>query len=162
LKKSPTMERTVVILKPDAVQRGMIGRIVSRFEDKGFKIVAMKMMRLTRERAERFYEPHKGKHFYEPLVRFMTSGAIVALVLEGKNAVQVVRRMLGETFGAESPSGTIRGDFGLSNRFNLVHASDSLETADREMRILFDDADIVEYDLDSWNWIYDLTGDEPV
>ena len=156
------MERTCVLLKPDAVQRRLIGEIVGRFERKGLTIVALELMRLDRERCERFYQAHREQHFYEPLVKFMSGGAIVALCLEGKDAIDVVRRMLGSTFGPDAPAGTIRGDFGMSKRFNLVHGSDSPASAERELAIIFAGRDLVGSDPSDLGWIYDLTGPEPV
>ena len=136
------MERTLLILKPDAVQRGLIGRILARFEAKGLRLVALKMVRLDRAAAERLYAPHKGKDFFEPLVRFVTSGPSVLVCLEGKGAVDVVRKMLGATFGPDAEPGTVRGDFGVSNRFNLAHASDSPETAAKEIPLFFKPAEL--------------------
>ena len=154
------MERTLVMLKPDAVERGLIGQILARFEAKGFKIVAMKMAAMARDLAERHYAAHKGKDFYEPLIRFVTSGPTVFLVLEGKEAVAVVRKMIGATFGVDAEPGTIRGDFGLSNRFNLVHGSDSPESANREIHLFFRPEELVEWQPVLWNWTYDFsTGD---
>jgi len=156
------MERTLIILKPDAVQRRLLGRIVDRFESKGFKIVAMKMMRISDALARKHYAPHEGKDFYEPLVRFMTCAPVVVLLLEGQGAIVIARRMMGKTFGSEAEPGTIRGDFGLSNRFNLIHGSDSPEAAEREVTLFFSDNDIMDYDDASAEWVYDMTGPEPV
>ncbi|GAH73551.1 unnamed protein product, partial [marine sediment metagenome] len=117
------MERTLVFLKPDAVRRSLAGEIILRFERKGFSIVGLKMMQLSEEFVREHYAQHRGREFYEPLVRYVVSGPVVAMVLEGKNAVSVVRKMMGETFGSDSPPGTIRGDLALSNRFNLIHGS---------------------------------------
>ena len=156
------MERTLIILKPDAVQRRLLGRIVDRFESKGFKIVALKMMRISDALARTHYAPHEGKDFYVPLVRFMTCAPVVVLLLEGQGAVAIARRMMGRTFGSEAEPGTIRGDFGLSNRFNLIHGSDSPEAAERETALFFSEADIMDYDDASVEWVYDMTGPEPV
>jgi nucleoside-diphosphate kinase len=154
------LERTVVLLKPDAVQRGLVGRLVARFEEKGLKIVALKMARVSRALAERHYAAHQGKDFYEPLLRFVTSGPMVLAVLEGKGAVAVVRKMMGATFGANAEPGTLRGDFGLSNRFNLVHGSDSPEAAEREMALFFRPEELIDWQPAAWPWIYDFsTGD---
>ena len=155
-------ERTLVILKPDAVQRQLVGRIVQRFEAKGLKIVGMKMCRLTRELAEKQYAPHKGKYFYEPLLDFMTADPVVLMVLEGKNAVAVVRSLMGPTFGPDAPPGTIRGDFGLSNRYNLLHGTDLPETAEAEIALFFRSDELQEYDLVSFDWIYDTSTGEVV
>ena len=148
------MDRTLVVLKPDAVQRALLGRILTRFEQKGLKIVGLKMLRVSRERAERMYHVHREKDFYEPLVRFITSGPVVAAVVEGQDVVNVVRGMLGPTCGAEAPAGTIRGDFGMSTRSNLVHASDSAESAGQEMGLFFTPAELVDYELSLGLWVY--------
>jgi len=154
------LERTLVILKPDAVHRGLVGRILARFEAKGLKIVALKMIRIGRDLAERHYAPHKGKDFYEPLIRFMTSGPAVYLVLEGRGAVAVVRKMLGATFGPNAEPGTLRGDYGVSNRFNLVHGSDSPESAAHEIGLFFQPEELLDWTPAAWPWTYDFsTGD---
>ena len=156
------MERTLVMLKPDAVQRGFIGRILGRFEDKGLKIVAMKLAKVSPALAERHYAPHKGKDFYEPLIRFVTSGPMVFLVLEGKGAVAVVRKMMGATFGPNAEPGTIRGDFGMSNRFNLVHGSDSPEAAAHEITLFFRPDELIDWQPAAWPWTYDFSTGAPV
>lgn len=156
------MERTLVILKPDAVQRSLIGRILARFEAKGLRLVALKMVRLDRAAAERLYAPHKGKDFYDPLLRFVTSGPSVLVCLEGKGAVAAVRKMLGATFGPDAEPGTVRGDFGVSNRFNLAHASDSPETAEREITLFFKPGELLDWDPADWNWRYDFSTGECV
>ena len=138
------MERTLVLIKPDAVERRLVGRITSRFEEKGLLILGMKMLRMDRDLAGCFYKVHEGKPFYEPLVEFMTSGPIVAMVLEGKRAVEVVRQMLGATDAAAAAPGTIRGDWALSSRYNLVHASDSAESYRREFDVIFAEDDIID------------------
>ncbi len=130
-------ERTLIVIKPDGVRRGLVGRVVSRFEDKGFKIVDLKMIRLDQSLAEEFYSPHAEKSFFRELVSFVTSGPIVAAILEGEGAIEVVRRMIGSTKGAEAAPGTIRGDYTLFITENVVHASDSQESYLRESRILF-------------------------
>ncbi len=148
------MERTLILLKPDALQRGLVGRILSRFEEKGLKIAAMKLMRITDELAARHYAVHKDRPFYQGLVKFMTSGPVVALALEGIDAVAICRNMMGATFGSSAAPGTIRGDFGISRSFNLVHGSDSRETAITELELFFPDG-FEEYELDAYRWIYD-------
>jgi nucleoside-diphosphate kinase len=137
--------RTLVLLKPDAVQRGLIGDIVSRFEKKGLKIVAMKMMRMTKKKAENFYSVHKGKPFYNGLVDYITSGPIVAIGLEGNNAISVVRTMMGKTNPAEAKKGTIRAECGIDIGRNTVHGSDSIENAEKEILIVFDEKDFLDY-----------------
>jgi nucleoside-diphosphate kinase len=156
------LERTLVILKPDAVQRQLVGRIVAQFESKGLKIVALKLARLERELLERHYGAHAGKDFYEPLLDYMASGPVVLMVVAGKGAVAVVRSMMGPTFGPDAPAGTIRGDLAMSKRFNLVHGSDSPEAAEQEMRVFFRPEEIIEYDLDALRWTYDTSTGEVV
>ncbi|MCX5656225.1 MAG: nucleoside-diphosphate kinase [Planctomycetota bacterium] len=154
------MERTLVMLKPDAVQRGFVGQILARFEAKGLKIVALKMARMDRALAERHYAPHKGKDFYDPLIRFVTSGPLVFVVLEGKGAVAVVRKMMGATFGPAAEPGTIRGDLGMSNRFNLIHGSDAPDAAQREISLFFRPDEIIDWQPAAEPWVYDFsTGD---
>lgn len=133
-----SVERTLIVIKPDAVKRGLIGEILARFERKGFKIVRLKMLKMSRECAERFYDVHRGKHFFEPLVEFMTSTPVVAAVLEGPNAIEVVRLMIGPTDGRKAPPGTIRGDYALDIQENTIHASDSSERAAFEESVIFD------------------------
>jgi nucleoside-diphosphate kinase len=151
------MERTLVILKPDAVARQLVGRIVQRLEEKGLTLVGLKMMAIDRPLAEKHYSVHRGKPFYEPLLKFITSGPVVVLVAEGPGAVAMVRKMMGATFSAEAEPGTIRGDFGLSNRFNLVHGSDSPEAAEREMALFFRPEELLNYQPANWNWTEDRT-----
>lgn len=130
-------DRTFVLLKPDAVQRGLVGRIVQRFEDRGLKLVGMKMLRVSRSLAETYYEEHKGKGFFEPLMKYISSDPVVAMVLEGNDAVAIVRRMMGKTNSAEAEPGTIRGDFALTIGRNVIHGSDSQDTAKREIGLFF-------------------------
>ncbi|RLG71475.1 MAG: nucleoside-diphosphate kinase [Thermoprotei archaeon] len=137
------VQRTFVMIKPDGVRRRLVGEIIRRFESKGLKIVALKMVKLSREKAEELYAVHKGKHFFKDLIEFVTSGPVVAMVLEGDEAVSVVRTMIGPTDGRKAPPGTIRGDFALSVQENIIHAADSVETAIREMKIIFKDEDFV-------------------
>ena len=158
----PDMERTLVILKPDAVQRRLVGAIIGRFEAKGFKLVALKLARLEPELLERHYAAHKGKYFHEPLLRYMASSPVVLAVLEGKSAVSAVRAMMGPTFGPDAPPGTIRGDWALSNRFNLVHGSDSPEAARREIELFFRPDELVQYEHSGFSWTYDTSTGEPV
>jgi nucleoside-diphosphate kinase len=141
------LERTLVLIKPDGVRRGLIGEIISRFERKGLKIRALKMLWMNRKMAEEFYSVHKGKHFFEDLIKFITSGPVVAMVLEGDSAISVVRLMIGATDGRKAEPGTIRGDFSLSIQENLVHASDSPESFEREFRVVFREDEVVgDYD----------------
>ncbi len=133
------MERTLVLLKPDAVRRGLIGEIIGRFERKGLVIEAMELRTMDASLADQHYADHVEKAFYPPLKEFMTSGPLVALVLSGDNVIEVVRTMIGATDGRKAAAGTIRGDLSLSNRENLVHGSDSPESADREIKLWFPD-----------------------
>ncbi|MCZ6573220.1 MAG: nucleoside-diphosphate kinase [Planctomycetota bacterium] len=147
------MERTLVLVKPDGVQRGLIGRILSRFEDKGLKLVGLKTLTISPELAERHYAPHKGKPFYEGLVRYMTSAPVVAAVVEGPRAVDLTRSLMGATFGWQAEPGTIRGDFGLSSGFNLIHGSDSVESAAHEIELFFRPEELCAYERDLDRWI---------
>lgn len=131
------VQRTLVVIKPDAVARGLIGEILSRFEKKGFKIINLKMLRLTRDQAEGFYSPHRLKPFFKDLVEFITSGPVVAVILEGRNAIEAIRLMIGSTDASKAAPGSIRGDFSLGLTDNVIHASDSEESFKRESRIIF-------------------------
>ena len=133
------MERTLILLKPDTVERQLIGQVLCRFEQKGLRIIAMKMLQFTPQLAQRHYADHLDKQFYPDLEAYITSGLVVAAILEGPDAIAVVRRMIGPTNGLEAPSGTIRGDLSLSSQRNLVHASDSTEAARREIAIFFEE-----------------------
>lgn len=146
------MERTLILFKPDAVERRLCGRLLSRLEDKGLKIVGLKMLRVTPELSKQHYAEHVAKKFYPLLESFITCGPVVALVAEGPGAVAAVRAMLGDTNGRESAMGTIRGDFGLSRQMNLVHGSDSLAAAEREIGIYFRPEELIDYStgLDTW------------
>ncbi|MDG2424185.1 MAG: nucleoside-diphosphate kinase [Phycisphaerales bacterium] len=155
------METTLIILKPDAVQRGLVGRIISRFEEKGLQVVGARLMQISPELAACHYESHQGKPFYEGLVKFMTSSPVVVLALRGVGAIAICRKLMGATFGSNAEPGTIRGDFGVSNSFNLIHGSDSPEAAEKELGLFFKVEDILEWNRASEGWIYDLSGDEP-
>ena len=140
------MQKTLIILKPDAVKRGLVGKILTRFEEKGIKIVAMKMVQLNREILENHYAEHKGKPFYESLVSFMQSGPVVLAVLEGFNAIEVVRKMVGATNGREAEPGTIRGDYSMSQQNNLIHASADTSVAEREIKLFFKEDELLDYE----------------
>ena len=155
------MESTLIILKPDAVQRGLMGRIVARFEDKGLQIVGCKLMQISDELATRHYVDHAGKPFYAGLVRFMTSAPVLVMAIRGNGAIAICRNLMGATFGSKAAAGTIRGDFGVSNSFNLIHGSDSPEAAKRELALFFKQGEIVEYDRAADVWIYDYSGGKP-
>ncbi len=147
------MERTLVLLKPDTVQRRLVGRILGRFEERGLRIVALKMMSVSRELAERHYGEHREKPFFGELVSFITAGPIVALAIEGPRAVTTVRAMMGKTNPLESAPGTIRGDFGVAVTTNLVHGSDSLESAERELTLFFSPGEILTYETADAAWL---------
>lgn len=147
------MERTLVILKPDAVQRGLIGPIITRLEQRGLKIVAMKMIRMDEPLARRHYAVHEGKPFFEPLVAYITSAPVVLMVIEGEGVVQMVRQTVGATDPAKAAPGTIRGDLGLSIGRNLIHASDSPETGKEEVALFFDESEILSWERDTDRWI---------
>ena len=155
------MERTLIIFKPDAVQRGLCGEILSRFEKKGLQIAGMKFMKISRELAETHYAPHKGKPFYEGLVRFMTSSPVVVIALEGKSAIEICRKMMGATFGFKAEAGTIRGDYGVSSAFNLIHGSDSPESAQRELGLFFKSGELVDWTPTMQSWVYDMSKGSP-
>jgi len=138
------MQKTFSIIKPDAVKRNLIGKILQRFEDNGLQVVASKMIRLTREQAEGFYAEHKGREFYEPLVEYMTSAPIIVQVLEGEDAIAKNREIMGTTDPAKAAEGTIRKDFALSVRENSAHGSDSPESAAREIAYFFESSEICE------------------
>lgn len=147
------MQRTLVLAKPDAVQRGLIGEIIGRFERKGLKVAGLRLLSVSREMAEEHYAVHAGKHFYEGLVEFITSGPVAALALEGPDAIAVVRKMVGKTMPNEAEPGTIRGDLGVSGLRNLIHASDAPETAESELALWFGTDALVDYDREVDAWI---------
>lgn len=146
-------ERTLVLIKPDGVQRLLAGRILARYEERGLKLVGLKLIRVSRDLAERHYDVHRAKPFFGGLVDFITSGPLVAAVLEGPNAIAVVRAMNGATRPHEAAPGTIRGDFALETAQNLVHASDSAETAAGELALWFRDEELVDYDREVDRWV---------
>jgi nucleoside-diphosphate kinase len=149
----PASERTLVLVKPDGVQRQLIGRILSRYEDRGLKVVGLKLVHVDRELAERHYATHQGKPFFEGLVEFIVSAPLVAVVLEGPNAIAVVRAINGATRPHEAAPGTIRGDFALETAQNIVHASDGPESATIEIEIWFEPAELYDYDRDVDRWV---------
>ncbi|MCL5946220.1 MAG: nucleoside-diphosphate kinase [Planctomycetes bacterium] len=155
------MDRTLIILKPDCVQRGLIGTIITRFECKGLKIVGLKLSRITPRLAQEHYAVHQGKPFYDSLVRFVTSGPVVLMVLEGNNIVEVSRKMMGATFGFKADPGTIRGDLGVSSALNLIHGSDSPETAKVEIARFFNPDELLEFSRTMDSWTYDLSSGLP-
>jgi nucleoside-diphosphate kinase len=149
-------ERTFVMVKPDGVQRGLIGEVVSRFEDRGLKLVAGKFMRIDDELAREHYAEHVDKPFFDDLSSFITSGPVFAMVWEGQNAIAQVRTMMGETDPAESAPGTVRGDFGLDLGRNVIHGSDTEEgSAEREIGLFFDEAELHDYERIDETWLYE-------
>jgi nucleoside-diphosphate kinase len=149
------VERTLVIVKPDAVQRGLIGEIVVRLERRGLRIIAMKLMQMTEDLARRHYAPHKGKSFFEPLIEYITSSPVVVMVLEGTNAIAITRRTMGATNPLEANPGTIRADFGMETGRNLVHGSDGPDTSASEIALFFTDDEILPYERPVDPWIYE-------
>ena len=147
-------ERTFTLIKPDGVQRGFVGNIISRFEQKGLKVVAMKMLVVSEDLAKSYYSEHIGKPFFEPLIAYITSGPSVAMVLEGKDAVKVTRKMMGATNPKEADQGTIRGDLGLHVGRNIIHGSDSLSSAEREISLFFDKKEIIDFKKIDEEWLY--------
>ncbi len=149
------IERTFVMLKPDALSRALAGQIIARFERKGLKMTAAKLLKMDEELASRHYAEHVGKPFYPALVDFITSGPVLAMVWEGENAIKAVRKLVGKTDPHQADSGTIRGDFGAITRMNLVHASDSEESAEREISIFFDESDMIKWERACEDYIHD-------
>ena len=147
------MQRTLILLKPDCVQRRLMGQVLSRFENKGLNIIAMKMLQVTPELAAEHYAEHVEKPFYPSLEAFITGAPVVAMVIEGRDAIRVVREMLGATSGLEAAAGTIRGDMSSSRQMNLVHASDGPEAAEREINLYFEADQICEYDPTLTPWL---------
>ncbi len=147
------MERTLIIVKPEGVQRGLIGEVIARFEHKGLKVVGLKLMQIPRETAEKHYAEHVGKPFYEGLVAHITSSPVVVGVLEGPDAVSLARTMMGVTNPRQAAPGTIRGDYGLDIGFNIIHGSDGQEAAQREISIFFAPAELVSYDRAADRWV---------
>lgn len=136
------MEKTLILLKPDAVIKGVCGQIIERFEKRGFKIVALKMLQLTKEQAEVHYQEHKGKPFFQELVNFIISGPLIAMVISGENAIKASRNMMGSTNPIDALAGTIRGDFALNVRNNMIHGSDSLVSAEKEIKYFFTESEL--------------------
>lgn len=155
------METTLIILKPDAVQRGLMGKIITRFEEKGLQIVGAKLTRIKPETAAKHYEAHKERPFYAGLVKFMTSEPVLVLAVRGIGAIAIARKMMGATFGSKAEPGTIRGDFGVSNSFNLIHGSDSPEAAQKELSLFFAAGEVVEYTRAGDAWVYDASSGKP-
>jgi len=155
------METTLIIFKPDAVQRGLMGQILARFEAKGLQVVGCKLMQISQELAATHYAAHKERPFYAGLVKFMTSSPLLVLALRGNGAITIARNMMGATFGSKANPGTIRGDFGVSNSFNLIHGSDSPEAAERELGLFFKAGEVLDWSRAGDAWIYDMAGGKP-
>ena len=149
------MERTLILIKPDALQRGLAGEIISRMERRGLKIVGMKLMQLDDAFARRHYAEHEGKSFLETLISFITSGPLIAAALEGPNAIEVVRKQMGATDPQNADSGTIRGDLALFVQYNLIHGSGSPESAERELGLFFGDGELVSWERNIDPWVFD-------
>jgi nucleoside-diphosphate kinase len=149
------VERTLIIVKPDAVQRGLIGEIIRRFENRGLRIVGMKFIRISRELARRHYAVHEGKSFFPGLIDYITSAPVVVMALEGPQAVELARKTIGATRPVEAGAGTIRGDLGVEVGRNLVHGSDSVENAEKEVVLFFSPDEVVEWERDTDRWIFE-------
>ncbi len=149
------MERTLIIIKPDGLQRGLIGQIISRFERRGLRLAGLKLLQVSDELANTHYAVHQGKPFFEGLIRFITSGPVVVMALEGHNAIEVARNTMGATAPGKAAPGTIRADFGMDIGFNLVHGSDGPETAVQELALWFDESELVSYSRAIDAWIYE-------
>lgn len=148
------IQKTLIIFKPDCVQRRLVGQIIARFEAKGLRLAALRLLQVGRPLAEQHYAEHRERPFFEGLIGFITGGPVIVGVLEGPDAVAVVRRMLGKTNGAEAEPGTVRGDFSISKQNNLIHGSDSPESAAREIALWFQAGDLVSYEIVGESWVY--------
>ncbi len=148
------MDRTFVIIKPDGVQRGLVGEIIRRFENRGMKILGMKLIKISPEQAEEHYKEHKGQDFHEPLLKFMTSGPVVAMVIEGRDCVKQIRKLAGETDPKNSAPGTVRFDYAQLISRNIIHAAASDSSAEREIAIYFTPDEILDYPLDVHHWVF--------
>ncbi len=148
------MEKTFLMVKPDGVQRNLVGEIITRFEQKGFKLVGAKLMQISEDLAKEHYGEHKERPFFNDLVNFITSGPVFAMVWEGENVIKTARKMMGETNPADAAPGTIRGDYGLTIDKNVIHGSDAPESAEREINLFFDEAQLLTYTKQDYEWIY--------
>ena len=152
--RSRMTERTLIIIKPDGIQRHLAGEIMGRFERKGFKLVAAKFMQVCEEPARQLYAVHKDKAFFEGLVKYLSSAPVLVMVWEAEGVVDMVRKMMGATFGYDAEAGTIRGDFGCSRGYNLIHGSDSVKSAEQEIKLFFKPDEIIDYELTDASWLY--------
>ena len=147
------MEQTLIIFKPDAVQRGLAGEIIARFEKRGIKVAGLKMIRMDKELAEKHYAEHKGKEFFPGLIKYITSSPVIVGVLQADNVIWIVRTMTGATNPIDANPGTIRGDHALHTSMNIIHASDSLKSAEREISLFFDESEILDYERVDAGWV---------
>jgi nucleoside-diphosphate kinase len=148
------LDKTLIIIKPDGVQRHLTGEIISRFEKKGFKLSAAKFMQIPEQTTRKHYEVHKDKPFYEGLVKYLASAPVMVMVWQGEGIIPMARKMMGATFGFDAEPGTIRGDFSCSKGYNLIHGSDSAESAEKEINLFFDESEIIDYRLADEQWLY--------
>lgn len=146
-------ERTLIIIKPDGVQRLLVGEIIGRFEKKGLKIVAAKLFQISKELAEEHYQMHRDKPFFRRAVDYVSSAPVLLMVLEGERVIEISRRMMGATFGYDAEPGTVRGDFGVSKTYNLIHGSDSPQAAQHEIKLYFKPEEIINYELNNAKWL---------
>lgn len=152
----PTLQQSIVLIKPDALQRGLVGKIISRFEQKGLKLLALKMMKLDDALLDEWYGHHKDKPFFRDLKRFMQASPVIAMLWEGLECVATVRKICGVTKGYEAESGSIRGDFAMSGQHNIIHASDNPENAAKEQNLIFKPREIFDYDKGEYLWVYSI------
>ena len=152
--ESRMAERTLIIIKPDAIQRHLAGDIIGRFEKKGLKLVAAKFMQISEDLARQLYAVHRGKSFYEGLVNYLSSAPTLVMVWQAQGVIDIARKMIGATFGYDAQPGTIRGDFSCSKGYNLIHGSDSPESAEREIKLFFTPEEIIDYKLANAAWLY--------
>lgn len=147
-------ERTLIIIKPDGIQRHLAGEIIARFEKKGFKLVAAKFMKISEDLARRLYDIHKDKPFFEGVVKYLSSAPSLVMVWQADGVIDMTRKMMGATFGYDAQPGTIRGDFSCSRGYNLIHGSDSLESAEKEISLFFSPEEITDYEFADTAWLY--------
>ena len=147
-------ERTLIIVKPDAIQRHLAGEIIGRFEKKGLKLVAAKFMQISEELAGQLYAVHRGKAFYKGLIKYLSSAPVLVTVWEAQGVINIARKMMGATFGYEAEAGTVRGDFSCSRGYNIIHGSDSPESAEQEIKLFFKPDEIIDYDFSDAHWLY--------
>ena len=147
-------ERTLIIIKPDAVQRHLAGEIITRFEKKGFKLIAARFMKISEQLARTHYAVHQGKPFFEGVVKYLSSAPVIVMVFQAEGVIDMARKMMGATFGYDAQPGTIRGDFSSSRGYNLIHGSDSPETAEQEIKLYFTEDEIIDYSFSDADWLY--------